>query len=609
MIQYNSELTGCFNNGCHSPSLDNYCPETRQLNGKVSTFDEVVRNPCTKPKGEKGHQSICCPKGSLQSQLAAVYGAEPHEFPFMARYLPANCGGTIYNKRFVISAAHCTVDSKTFLEKPLDQGPGYGKQRVVIGSNSYVGMDPSYEYTVKKAHVHENYTLLAPNNLKTNLMLNDLVLLELDRDIQFGPNVMSLQLAPKDFDPRMYADQAFITGWGSTDTLQQSQHLQKSNIILRDPNNCFSRSQANTPYFNYEQDQDQLLCVGGILNGKWSTTAGEGDSGGPAICRGPKGIAVHCGVTSFSVGQDHNCLEFNNEEHCTPSIYAKVGQFREFIEGIAGKQDPKTFYKPYLYGAPVKKGESDHQVHITSQGGKPCGGTLVSDNMVVTAATCIMTPGRQTTYPGVQVHYGVKDLMNGQGGQTFDIETATHLYGFKMVGDKVDVRKQGNRISMTDNYYKNNLAIIKLKGRVPISPGKIPRLPEGNEVYENGRELAFPRDTKKGGEMRARDFKILEKEECQRRMTRLAKGQTQMGGVSMKVKGDVLCGVEKFSGGSLCDRELGGGLICKGRDGKDVLCGVQVFRLCEWAIPNIFVDMSEQGDWVKETMESFMLQG
>jgi len=71
-------------------------------------------------------------------------------------------------------------------------------------------------------------------------------------------------------------------------------------------------------------------------------------------------------------------------------------------------------------------------------------------------------------------------------------------------------------------------------------------------------------------------------------------------GVNIQVSKNILCGVERYSGGSTCDRELGGGLICPGKNGRDILCGVQMYRLCEWSVPNGFVDVSQYTDWISK---------
>lgn len=395
-----------------------------------------------------------------------------------------------------------------------------------------------------------------------------------------------------------YADRVVIAGWGTTDTFKQSPHLQRTDLLLRDPKRCFAATGGAYPQL--DGWGDQLLCVGGILDGKWNPIAGEGDSGGPAICRGPDGTAIHCGVTSFGQAAEP-CQAQQNEATCTPSVYARVSFFRDWIEEKAGGQDESTFFKASLYGEHVPTGKYEHQVHITSDEGKSCGGTLIAPDIVVTAAMCVANDNSEP-WSGLQVHYGEKDLTQ-MPTKTFNAQNVTILDGFKRIGKPVNLKSQGNRIRVTDNSYEKNLALIKLDGNATISPINLARLPEKGEVFVEGKELALPRNMDFHRKMMLNEFKILDKRICQNRMARLLQEDEKMGGVSTVVSEDILCGVEKFSGGSRCDRELGGGLICKGKNGKDVLCGVQVFRLCEMSVANAFMDISKQVDWIRSNSQ------
>lgn len=70
-----------------------------------------------------------------------------------------------------------------------------------------------------------------------------------------------------------YADHAVIVGWGTTDTQALSIHLQKANFILRSDKPCFQKNMQEGKYgvwFQMHDKPDQLLCVGGIMEGKWS---------------------------------------------------------------------------------------------------------------------------------------------------------------------------------------------------------------------------------------------------------------------------------------------------------------------------------------------------
>lgn len=206
--------------------------------------------------------------------------------------------------------------------------------------------------------------------------------------------------------------------------------------------------------------------------------------------------------------------------------------------------------------------------------------------------------GSGTGLRGINVTTGINDL--NAKGQIYKVKAAAVLQGFKRSGKPVDVKKQreAGRIMITDNYNKNDLAIIKLDRKVKIHPRKFPQLPADYDAPEFGVEYAFPNNSDHSGQMRKRDFRLLDPSDCQTRMNRMTRA-----GVDVTVDDNILCGVEKYSGGSLCDRELGGGLICKGNKGKDTLCGVQIFRLCELSIPNGFMNVAWYSDWIKAAMK------
>lgn len=326
----------------------------------------------------------------------------------------------------------------------------------------------------------------------------------------------------------------------------------------------------------------------------------SGDSGGPAICRGRDGRAVLCGVSSFGV-EGETCLKHHDEYHCRPSAYVEVSFFREWIEGHAGKQDLATLYRPSLYGENVGRTQYPHQVHITSTSGKSCGGTLLSKDVIITAAQCV-SQGNGNSHSNLKVTVGQHDLNNSKEGDIYQITKVTVLEGFKRVGKPVN--NTGKlRVVLTDNYHKNDLALLKLSGEVSLT--QFPRLPREDETLSPvAFELSFMRNTDRSGRLKQREFQILGKDECDTRMNRVGRRYR----VGRKIDRNFLCAVEKFSGGSLCDRELGGGLICKsdtnneGEDDTEVLCGVQIFRLCESSIPNGFMDVSRFTEWVERNM-------
>ncbi|CAL8136227.1 unnamed protein product [Orchesella dallaii] len=567
----------------------------RKYKGERISYEEISRDTCTNPDdGEQGITGYCCRKNSTQGLLATTYGAEFNEFPFMACVSNENgcCGGTIYNKRYVITAAHCIVDEDSGeVNSPSDY-------QVKVGRNMIKVKMPENDYSIEAFIIHPEYSRLSNHSdFESGLYYNDIALLKLNRDIQFGERVKSLQIAPKGFEELEYSNTAVVVGWGTTDTGEVSDIMQKANFILRRDEACFGNSteEIEAPWNGDFKQSKGLLCVGGLLEGKFSPVAGRGDSGGPAVCRGKDGFGVLCGVTSFG-DDDDECIN-NVDVSCKPSVYAELDFFQDWIEKTAGKQEVNTFHKRQLYGEVVPRDKYEHQIHITSDEGKPCGGTLIGADIIVTAAQCVARgDGSNKTYSNI------KATTRQEGAKPIGILKLSILPGFKRIGDSVNVTAQGFRVVRTDNIYRNDLAVLKLKEKVSLDPKAFAGLPRTGDFPENPTiELSFLRDNDLGrkSELRKREFNISSQAECQKRIDRLVKV-----GVATKVAKNILCGVETYSGGSTCDRELGGGLICKGNNGKDVLCGVQVYRLCEWSVPNGFVDVAQYSTWIDNFVKS-----
>lgn len=167
------------------------CIPSSQVYTCSGTFNtEIFKEPCD--INGTTHMTMCCEANSSNVLLHSTYGAEPNEFPFMAKLLlPQNCGGTIYNKRFIITAAHCVHSL------PVEN------MQVILGSNSAKTEYAENVYKVKRYFVHEKFTFISEETRKqaNDLVVYDIALIELDRDIEFGTFVKTLKLAPKDFEP------------------------------------------------------------------------------------------------------------------------------------------------------------------------------------------------------------------------------------------------------------------------------------------------------------------------------------------------------------------------------------------------------------------------
>lgn len=563
-------VKGCIATPCAPYSSSKSCSSVPRyiVNSQLVTYEEVRRDQCTDPGS--GQSAVCCPPNSQANLLISKYGAEQNEFPHQARVETEDqvCGGTVYSRNFVITSAHCVIDKQGYVKNPRTI-------KLVLGTNiaSYEG---DSVYPVDTIIFHPGYSLHRGNSEyhsfpRNRRMYNDIALLRLGKDIQFSRNIKALPVAPENFNPGQHGSHVTSVGWGTIDNGITSKYLIKANLLVRGDDQCFKGAFGGLPYPNTKDFLGQLHCFGGVLNGEYSPMAEKGDSGGPAICKGPGGYAVLCGVKSFGD------LE---------GVYADVSYFRSWIRSIAGPQDGGTLLKKVIFGDYKSWNDYPHQVKVTSYEGPTCGGTLISRDTVITAGHCAFVNGKCCkeglkiiTWDGRQYEPRWKGVLAPSNYANYGI-----INGLKFS-------------SLQGPTWIDNLALIRLMGEVPISFGNLPSLPgswftASVSQLTHVMELAWP-EGKMGNDLIQRNFKILPNNECQRRLERLGNMgiHTNLGEMDK-----FFCGVEEYSGGGVCDRHLGGGVICPGGGGAGVLCGVQTFRFCEMSLPTVFVNMGAYSD-------------
>ena len=232
--------------------------------------------------------------------LVAPDGAYPWQVSLTASWIadPAQghfCGGSIYNSKWIVTAAHCVIDNQA------------RDIHVIAGTNKLTAVSP--RLNIRRIIVHRAYNKPKEHD-------NDVALLELLRPLTFNDKIQSIELLSP-ADEKRLADpgkQLTVTGWGATQEGGSSvRDLRFVDIPAVSRDTCDSR-----PSY-YRQITDNMLCAGKAIGGKDSC---QGDSGGPLITDKASGPVRLAGIVSWGDG----CAQFAKY-----GVYTRVARYNEWI--------------------------------------------------------------------------------------------------------------------------------------------------------------------------------------------------------------------------------------------------------------------------------------
>ncbi|XP_063791226.1 transmembrane protease serine 9-like isoform X2 [Pseudophryne corroboree] len=304
------------------------------------------------------------------------------------------CGGSLISEQWVLTAAHCFIYSTS----PYYYTVLLGKYRLSMRDTHTTVAG------VERIIMHPLYTGTGSRG--------DIALVKLDSPVTYTNYIMPICLpsATVTFPCGM---ECWLTGWGNIYPnvyLPFPETLQKVMTPLIDQARCdhlyhlgTSTSSSTTIIL------DDMICSGYKDGGKDSC---QGDSGGPLVCK-VQGAWYQVGIVSWGVG----CAVVNR-----PGVNTLVSAYQSWIQGyvsdlmfthLANIPKPAmdcdqasgivTATTPPLpapvCGSPVisgrifggtdaVNGEWPWQIILLYQGSLMCGGSLISDQWVLTAASC-----------------------------------------------------------------------------------------------------------------------------------------------------------------------------------------------------------------------------
>ncbi|XP_077973719.1 transmembrane protease serine 9-like isoform X2 [Styela clava] len=235
----------------------------------------------------------------------AVQGSWPWQVYIMDDRGDYKCGGSVVDKDWVLTAAHCTY---------------FPTITVGIGGYNLTNQEDDQIIKVKEVYRHPNYVNSAIGNGY------DIALFKLEKSITFGRHVQPICIATLgNVDAESADHNCIVTGWGLTKIGGVvSQVLRQVRLPIMPNEQC---EKANGKAFN----TDFLFCAGYFETG--GADSCQGDSGGPLVCLKDNNWFQY-GIVSY--GSDGSFCGRPGEA----GFYTTVTYYEEWIQNMTNGTVP-----------------------------------------------------------------------------------------------------------------------------------------------------------------------------------------------------------------------------------------------------------------------------
>ncbi|XP_062382939.1 testisin-like [Sardina pilchardus] len=247
-----------------------------------------------------------CGTVPISSRIVGGQDASTGSWPWQVSLEEADehvCGGSLINKEWVLSAAHCFSSDST---------SGW---TIRLGRQSLYGANPNeVSRTVAEIILHPNYDDYTSDN--------DMALLRLSSAVTFTDYIRPVCLVASGSILHR-GTESWITGWGAIEEEEPLPYpgvLQEVDVPVIDNEVC-------AELLPFTAITENMMCAGFPEGGKDSC---QGDSGGPMVMKDDS-VWVQSGVVSFGLGCARPDL---------PGVYARVSRYEDWIKSHISSDPP-----------------------------------------------------------------------------------------------------------------------------------------------------------------------------------------------------------------------------------------------------------------------------
>ncbi|XP_014471749.1 PREDICTED: serine protease 53-like [Dinoponera quadriceps] len=484
----------------------------------------------------------CAVQGGLIPRIVGGKDAPVGKYPYQVSLRFAgshSCGGSILDEKNVLTAAHCLQGRENYLHL----------LKVHAGTNFQ--NETGDVYSTASIKIHKDFNIVQ--------LINDLGIIHVSTPIKFNAKVQPIQLTTTNVDNGACK----LTGWGSTRLGGSTpNNLQEIDLQVYPYNKCkIMHSQVRESHICSLTKEGEGAC--------------HGDSGGPLVVN-DAGSVVQVGIVSFgrpcAVGY--------------PDVYTRVYSFRNWIaenKNVSKSTiDMGAYFLlifvalacaaqggliPHIIGgrdAPI--GKYPYQVSLKYFDSHTCGGSIIDNRNILTAAHCIEKKYLQS----LKVH----------AGTNFQNET-----GDVYLAESVSIHANYSGVK-----FINDIGLIHLKTPIEFNT-KVQPIQLTTSNVDNGPCKLSGWGTTNGdrsasNNLQEIDLQLYPYEKCRVAYNFLQKNH--------------ICTLTKIGEGA-CFGDSGGPLIVDG-----VQVGIVSFgRLCAFGFPDVYTRVYSFRNWIAENRNDF----